>query len=207
MTEPTLIRLAQAAVQPWRNGGGTTRELFTWPANDRNNPSSAAAWQLRISVADISADGPFSAFPGVDRWFAVAKGEGVDLQFGTKVHRVNLRSEPLAFDGAEAPGCQLVRGATRDLNLMCQRDAGVARMVTARIAQSFTSSAPVQALFTTAALIVQSGGQAPLAVPAWCLMLHTGGDRRQWQVLSRQVAGPQASPAWWMDFQPHDPPA
>ncbi|MFG5407966.1 HutD family protein [Piscinibacter sakaiensis] len=39
--------------QPWRNGGGHTRELWTWPAD--------GPWQARLSVADIAADGPFSA--------------------------------------------------------------------------------------------------------------------------------------------------
>ena len=57
--------------QPWKNGGGKTRELLAWP-----HPSD---WILRLSVADIEADGPFSSFPGVQRWFAVLRGNGVRL--------------------------------------------------------------------------------------------------------------------------------
>ena len=48
----------------------------------RRHPRAAAParrrrgddWTLRISVADIDADGPFSPFPGITRWFAVLDG-------------------------------------------------------------------------------------------------------------------------------------
>ena len=66
-----LLRCDAVEPQSWKNGGGLTRELLAWPARD--------GWALRISVADIRADGPFSAFAGVDRWFAVLEGNGVRL--------------------------------------------------------------------------------------------------------------------------------
>ena len=66
-----LVDLAATAPQPWRNGGGLTRELLAWPGS--------GDWVLRVSVADIEADGPFSAFPGIDRWFTVLSGAGVRL--------------------------------------------------------------------------------------------------------------------------------
>jgi environmental stress-induced protein Ves len=34
---------------------------------------------VRLSVADIERDGPFSAFAGLIRWFAVLSGAGVLL--------------------------------------------------------------------------------------------------------------------------------
>ncbi|MEK8052896.1 HutD family protein [Ideonella sp. DXS22W] len=98
--------------EPWRNGGGRTRTLFTWPGG------GGADWQLRVSVADIERDGPFSAFDGVRRGFAVLQGAGVQLQFGAQQRRLTVDSEPLHFDGADAPGCTLIGGPTRDLNLM-----------------------------------------------------------------------------------------
>lgn len=68
---PARVLLAKdCPAMPWRNGGGQTRELLTWPAG-----SAPDQWQLRISRADIDYDGPFSAFPGVQRWFAVLKGQ------------------------------------------------------------------------------------------------------------------------------------
>src|SRR5258706_8972671 len=63
---PILLRVNDIAPAPWRNGGGLTRELLAWP--DRSD------WIVRISVAEILASGPFSEFPGVDRWFAVLHG-------------------------------------------------------------------------------------------------------------------------------------
>mgnify|MGYP000415291841 CR=1 FL=1 len=47
-----VVAVERMAPQPWRNGGGFTRELLAWP--------SADDWQLRISVAEIARDGAFS---------------------------------------------------------------------------------------------------------------------------------------------------
>ena len=114
------VRSDGIAAQPWRNGGGQTRELLAWPA--------AGDWLLRVSLADIAADGPFSAFPGVQRWFAVLEGAGVWLDIGGRTLRLDSGSPPQAFDGAEAPACRLIDGPTRDLNLMARSDAVQAGM-------------------------------------------------------------------------------
>lgn len=102
--------------QPWKNGGGVTRELLRWPAEG----VGGGDWRLRLSVADIAADGPFSAFPGVTRWFAVLAGEGVVLTLPDGEHTLRPGDAPLCFDGAAAPGCRLLDGPTVDLNLMLQ---------------------------------------------------------------------------------------
>ena len=112
---PTVIRVADCPPQPWKNGGGITRELLAHP--------SAADWVLRISVADITQDGAFSSFAGITRSFAVIEGAGVALVFGGESlqrleKRVTPASDPLIFDGANAPYCRLIQGSTRDLNLM-----------------------------------------------------------------------------------------
>lgn len=105
------------APTPWRNGGGQTRELLTRPEHGK--------WLLRISLADIDRDGPFSAFPATQRWFAVVAGAGVALRFGDDVRELTADSAPLQFDGAAAPGCSLLNGPTRDLNLMLRSGAGL----------------------------------------------------------------------------------
>ncbi|HEU6455884.1 MAG TPA: HutD family protein, partial [Roseateles sp.] len=50
-------KVSAADVQPqaWKNQGGTTRELLAWP--------HAHDWALRVSVARVDRNGPFSAFP------------------------------------------------------------------------------------------------------------------------------------------------
>lgn len=110
------VQLSSITPQPWRNGGGSTRELLAWPQSTQ--------WQLRISLASIEADGPFSAFPGVQRWFAVVSGSGVCLRWPDRERQVLAGQEPVQFDGANAPHARLINGPTLDLNLMLQ-GAGV----------------------------------------------------------------------------------
>ena len=94
----------------WRNGGGSTRELVAWP--------DSAAWRWRASVAEVTQSGPFSDFTGVQRWFAVLKGDGVCLTVNGYMHMLSKSDQPLAFDGAALTGCELLGGTTRDFNLM-----------------------------------------------------------------------------------------
>jgi uncharacterized protein len=111
------IALADVPGEPWRNGGGRTRTLLVWPAE-------ANEWSLRVSVADIESDGPFSAFPGIDRWFSVLQGAGVVLALTEGKRRIAAGNDAVAFDGESAPSCSLVDGVTLDLNLMTRRSHG-----------------------------------------------------------------------------------
>ncbi len=127
------VRLQDARPQPWRNGGGVTHELLAWAPERAADAHQAGNtqhtdWAVRVSVADITQDGPFSAFPGIDRCFTVLQGAGVVLTLrGADLH-LTPDSAPLTFDGADAPGCRLISGATRDLNLMVRQSTGRAWM-------------------------------------------------------------------------------
>jgi environmental stress-induced protein Ves len=137
-----IARLQDALPQPWRNGGGVTHELLAWAperaadAHQADN-TQQADWAVRVSVADITQDGPFSAFPGIDRCFTVLQGAGVVLTLRGADLCLTPDREPLAFDGADAPGCRLIRGATRDLNLMVRQSAGRAWMQLAVAGQAW----------------------------------------------------------------------
>ena len=119
-----IIHLAQVPPSPWRNGGGVTHELVAWP--DANN------WVWRMSVAEVASNGMFSKFEGVQRWFAVLDGAGVQLTFGTdsqaKIHQLTSNSTPFCFDGSLSVDCQLLDGATQDFNLMVRRDQAESQM-------------------------------------------------------------------------------
>lgn len=115
-----MVSLEDVKPTPWRNGGGTTRELLAWP--------DSAAWQWRASVAEVAQSGPFSSFAGVTRWFAVLEGEGVCLTVDGQPHRLTTNDQPLAFDGAAQTSCELLGGITQDFNLMVQGGA-VAHML------------------------------------------------------------------------------
>jgi uncharacterized protein len=114
------VHLADCAFVPWANGGGRTRELLAWPRRDD--------WVVRVSVAEIDADGPFSALLGIDRCFAVLEGDGVVLALPGDERRLTPHDDAVAFPGEAAPMCRLLGGPTRDLNLMVRRGAGAASM-------------------------------------------------------------------------------
>jgi len=113
---PVVRHLFDIPPQPWKNGLGLTRELLTLPAG--------GDWSVRISVADVTADGPFSIYPGIERWFAVIEGAGVRLEIDGVTHDLAPVSPPLRFDGAAPTTCRLADGPTRDLNLMLRGSPG-----------------------------------------------------------------------------------
>lgn len=101
----------------WRNERGWTREIH-------RHPEGAADWQWRVSIAEVDADAPFSAFPGCDRELVLLAGEGMDLVFGDG-ERVPLRPphDRHRFAGERALHAGLVSGPTHDFNLIWRRDA------------------------------------------------------------------------------------
>ena len=185
-----LVRCDAVEPQPWRNGGGMTRELLAWPSRDD--------WLLRLSVADIRADGPFSAFPGVDRWFAVLEGAGVMLALPDGKRCVEAGDAPLAFRGEAAPDCKVLDGATRDLNLMLRRGAGRGAMQRAQAGEDFAPRARFRALFAAEPLMLQCDGADTLRLPALSLAWADGGAQGVWRITADTPVR-----AWWMHFEPN----
>ncbi len=87
-----------------------------------------------MSVAEVDKSGPFSRFDGVERWFAVLEGAGVQLDVGGERHRLTAGDVPFFFDGAAATGCELIDGKTQDFNLMVRKGRAPSRMV--RVSES-----------------------------------------------------------------------
>ncbi len=112
--------LRDIAPMPWKNGGGMTQEIVSWPPG-----AGMDDFQWRISVASISADGPFSVFPGIDRIILLLEGSGVRLSSPDQGldHRLDQRCRPLHFSGDHACECTLLGGDSRDFNVMARRDA------------------------------------------------------------------------------------
>jgi len=197
MTPFLTVQAENVAAQPWRNGGGQTRELLAWP--------TAADWQLRISRADISADGPFSAFAGVQRWFVVLSGQGVLLRMPTPDghtldHHLSPGHAPLHFDGALAPYCQLENGPTLDLNLMVR--GGQANMLAVDAAQAWQPTHRMCGLYT-AEPGLWSDGQQTVALAAHSLLWLGQGSAR---ALRFSPAAGTAPLAWWLGFTPQATP-
>jgi environmental stress-induced protein Ves len=184
-----LVRCDAVESQPWRNGGGVTRELLAWP--------TPAAWALRISVADIRADGPFSAFAGIDRWFAVLEGNGVTLALPEGRRCIEAGDAPLLFRGEAASHCELLDGPTRDLNLMIRRGTGRGAMQRARTGEAFAPRGRLRALFAADALTLQIDGADALQLPPYALAWDHGGAQDVWR-----IAAAASVRAWWIHFEP-----
>lgn len=112
-----VIRFADLPASPWKNGGGTTRQLLIHPpAANLDNFS----W--RISMADVASEGPFSRFDGVDRTLAILSGNGLELlRDGAAWQTLQTQGPMLSFAGEWAIDSRLPAGAVRDFNVMTRR--------------------------------------------------------------------------------------
>jgi len=102
---------------PWKNGGGSTREVASWPPG-----AGFDDFDWRVSIAALAASGPFSRFAGVDRVITLLEGEGVQLRGEGIDHRLAEPLMPFAFRGDAAIDCTLLGGASSDFNVMTRRD-------------------------------------------------------------------------------------
>ena len=111
--------LAALAAVPWKNGAGLTREIVCRPAGAGMND-----FDWRVSIASITAPGPFSAFDGVDRVIVLLEGGGVRLRSADARidHRLDVPLAPFAFAGEAVLACELLGGASTDFNVMTRRD-------------------------------------------------------------------------------------
>ncbi|MEV0703581.1 HutD family protein [Saccharopolyspora sp. NPDC050389] len=107
-----IIDSADTTPQPWRNGRGTTRELWAEPAG--------ADVQWRLSLADLTEDGPFSRFDGVERVFTPVDGGGFELTVDGRPHPAD-RHRPIRFPGEAAVTVRGLAEPARALNLMTAR--------------------------------------------------------------------------------------
>jgi environmental stress-induced protein Ves len=161
-----------------------TRELLVWP--------SGGDWRIRISVADIGTNGPFSPYPGVQRWFTVIAGGGVDLAFNGIVRRQLPGSEPLCFDGAAPPDCRLVDAPSRDLNLMLRGARGVITRV--EEGRAWQPAMAMVGLLTAVAGCCHAADERH-DVPAETLVWFQNAP----ETLVFEAAAPVVGPAgWWI---------
>lgn len=141
-----LLRAADYVRTPWKNGGGSTREI----CRDQGKGLEDFGW--RLSIADIEQGGPFSTFAGYERVITVLEGEGMRLQVDG-VNSGPLRVyEPYAFSGDSVVSCELINGPIRDFNLIYSPMRFAARL------QWLDGRAPLQLNESGTALIVFAAG-------------------------------------------------
>lgn len=112
-----VLRCADHASMPWKNGGGTTAEIAISPPG-----ASLDSFDWRISMAHVASEGPFSRFAGIDRTLAIIEGAGLRLSVDGRAVELTIRSSPFAFPGEAETRATLLSGAITDLNVMTRRD-------------------------------------------------------------------------------------
>lgn len=114
-----IIRYATLKAQPWRNGGGVTRELASRPKTVSAVTATApgSAWDWRVSIAEVSKAGDFSAFPGMDRVITVIDGDLLLLSVDGTEHPLE-KYRPFRFSGDAISSAALPTGDIRDLNVV-----------------------------------------------------------------------------------------
>ncbi len=111
---PAIVHLLPANEyrrERWRNGQGWTREILRVP--------EAEDFIWRASIAEISQDTLFSAYPGYRRSQVLLLGDALRLGFSDG-RRVTLEAphQRLEFDGTEVVACHLPAGPVQVFNLM-----------------------------------------------------------------------------------------
>lgn len=111
----THLPVADRHPTPWKNGGGLTWQIASEP------PGSSYDFDWRLSLARVTADGPFSSFPGVDRILTVLEGAMRLSVAGGAPVCLSAETPPFSFAGDATCTAELIVPVL-DLNLMVRRD-------------------------------------------------------------------------------------
>lgn len=112
-----IIRFSSIRPEPWRNGGGVTREIARHP---RAVDSPDGSWDWRVSIAEVGSAGAFSPFPDMERVISVIDGELLVLTVDGVEHAME-KYRPFRFSGDADSGSALPTGDIRDLNVIARR--------------------------------------------------------------------------------------
>ncbi|MBB5213351.1 HutD/Ves family protein [Parapusillimonas granuli] len=159
---------------PWKNGGGSTKELARWPLD-----ATLDDFVWRASIATIASDGPFSTYENVDRIIALLEGPGVRLSAADAGidHALDQPLAAYAFPGEAAVHCHTGGAVSRDFNIMVRRGRARAR---------------IQGLRQAAAVPLPPHGLALAAAGRW--RIEDGGG------FSREIGAGHG--AWWQGGRP-----
>jgi uncharacterized protein len=129
---------------PWKNGGGLTFQRFILP-----HGAGLDDFQLRLSMASVTSDGPFSLYPGVDRQLLILEGAGLVLRGEDLGERqLTAQTQTLHFPGEWQIASNLLDGRVLDFNLMVRRGGYRAQMQSCHLTgdSGFTAEADITLL-------------------------------------------------------------
>ncbi|WP_052072241.1 HutD/Ves family protein [Sphingopyxis sp. MWB1] len=119
---PLILRAGERSLQPWRNGGGVTQEIWVDPPG-----AGDGDFLWRASLATIDTPGNFSDWPGIERLLVPLTG----------VLELNIEGETICLapgdEGRAFPGEAQVSGRPLDgrcsvLNIMTRRGRMLAKV-------------------------------------------------------------------------------
>jgi environmental stress-induced protein Ves len=157
---PVVIRLGEQPISPWRNGGGSTRQITIDPAG----ADLATGFRWRVSCAQVASDGPFSVLPGVDRSLWLLRGNGMRLCVDGSDVVIDRAWQRFDFAGEAVITARLVDGPCEDLNVMTARGkvAADARVVSVPLLETLRVGAAAQRLVVVLAGSASSSGACVL---------------------------------------------
>jgi len=180
---PEILRAVDRETRPWRNGGGSTADVYVHPTG-----ATLDTFDWRVSIANIAADGEFSAFPGVDRWLVplgdgTDSAAGLDLETSAGVRHLD-RWQVFAFGGEESIAAVGVAATSTDLNLMVRRQTTEGAIEIVRVDGAFETNAELVVMlagvFTVEgeALAVGDAVRPPLALAGTGVLAVCRATRR-----------------------------
>lgn len=117
-----ILRAAERIAQPWKNGGGVTREVALLPQG-----AGFDDFDWRVSIADVQTAGPFSRFDNIDRTLMILRGR-LHLAFADREVTLDPGSAPFVFPGDAACSGTPLGGPVTDLNVMTRRGRCAAKV-------------------------------------------------------------------------------
>lgn len=140
---PDILRAADRVDRSWKNGGGSTADVFTSPVN----ATTLDTFDWRVSIATIAADGAFSTFAGVDRFLVPLGAAGLDLETASGVRHLD-QWQVFEFGGEEPIVAIGVAATSTDLNLMVRREAMIGAIEIVRVDGAFEVDAELIVVLT-----------------------------------------------------------
>ena len=155
-----VIEPSSWRAQRWKNGKGITHEVWRTPEGD-----GADDYDVRVSVAELTTDGPFSRFPGYRRWSFLVGTAPIELTYDQRASREPAVSLVAPGDHVQLPGdvavtAHLRAGSTHLLNIFARVPL---------VAGYGPIGHPVRLVF---ALAPRPELDARTAVARWAALLH-----------------------------------
>jgi environmental stress-induced protein Ves len=169
------LRRVDYISMPWRNGAGSTLEIA-------RDPCSPGEFRWRLSLASISASGPFSSYPGYHRCVTLIEGAGFRLNVeGQPPIQLTRAGASASFDGGAITSCELVSAPSTDLSLMVREPGVIASVAVESCDAAGARAAPpdtLQAFFCLDEGVTFAHDCATVPLARYdTIVMHTDGAR------------------------------